>query len=466
MFRVVWKYDSSIVGSVLDLLTPAVPSAPPQMAAMLIDLLPLGAPQRVFTRSVAGLRAWALAPTPFASTAPPADLAAYHHVFFATLSAAEEAARRISSVPGVLDVDIEARPIPCFIHVDRHGQAAAPFPAPPAAGTPDFHGRQGHLGAAPGGVSTAVAWTVNGGRGEGITVIDIEYGWNFDHEDLRAGSTGVIYGPVGKDDHGTAVLGVVSSDDNGFGVVGVAPTCVVAAASADWDGNKWNAADAIHESARRLNPGDVIVLEMHGPGPEAAPDWPVSQIGLIAIEYWDDNFDAILDACRNGIVVVGAAGNGGKNLDSPKYKRRFDRSFRDSQAILVGAGASSLDPLPRSRMSFSNYGSRLDVQGWGEDVVTCGGRSEVFYHDLFDGGSPDRCYTRTFGGTSGATPIVAGVVACIQGALIAAGRGPLSPTAMRALLVETGTPQGGNAATEPIGPLPDLESALHRLGLV
>ena len=50
---------------------------------------------------------------------------------------------------------------------------------------------------------------------------------------------------------------------------------------------------------------------------------------------------------------------------------------------------------------FSNYGSRVDLSGWGFDVVTTG------YGDL-QSGHRDEWYTEIFGGTSGATPIVAG----------------------------------------------------------
>jgi hypothetical protein len=50
--------------------------------------------------------------------------------------------------------------------------------------TPDFTSRQGYLLAAPGGVDANFAWTVSGGRGDGIRVIDIEGAWLFSHEDL------------------------------------------------------------------------------------------------------------------------------------------------------------------------------------------------------------------------------------------------------------------------------------------
>ena len=128
----------------------------------------------------------------------------------------------------------------------------------------------------------------------------------------------------------------------------------------------------------------------------------------------------------------------------------------------MGGGASAFQADPRTPLWWTNHGSRLDVQGWGEDIVTAGGHSKEHYYDLQHDDDPGRCYTQTFGGTSGASPIVAGVVACISGALRGSGRGSLPPADMRDLLVSTGTPQSG---TKKIGPLPDLRRALEALRL-
>ena len=74
----------------------------------------------------------------------------------------------------------------------------------------------------------------------------------------------------------------------------------------------------------------------------------------------------------------------------------------------------------RSRLSFSTYGSRVDVQGWGHNVTTTG------YGGLFTGGGdPNQYYTATFNGTSSASPIVAGAAAALQGIQLARGAAPL-----------------------------------------
>ena len=64
------------------------------------------------------------------------------------------------------------------------------------------------------------------------------------------------------------------------------------------------------------------------------------------MEYWQANFDAIKTATANGKIVVEAAGNGSMNLDNSIYKNLFNRSYRDSGAILVGAGTSSTPHSP------------------------------------------------------------------------------------------------------------------------
>jgi subtilisin family serine protease len=264
------------------------------------------------------------------------------------------------------------------------------------------------------------------------------------------------------------VLGICHGDNNAIGITGIAYEAALYAASADFNGEKWNAAAAIREATKRLHAGDLILLEMHAPGPHATSSDDPTQKGFIPVEYWRPEFAAIRLDCAKGIYVIEAAGNGGEDLDDPVYANAFSRKVRDSGAIVVGAGNSPFNPAPRSRISWSNYGSRVDVQGWGFDIVTAGGRSKAFYHDRVVNADPSRCYTRSFGGTSGASPIVTGAVACISGAIQAAGLKPLKPSAMRDLLSSTGSPETDTAGfpiSQRIGPLPDIKAALNQLDI-
>ena len=363
--------------------------------------------------------------------------------------------------PAVLDevAEAEVRDAPV------NDMAPRAADAPPAS--PDFTPRQGYLESAPGGIDARYAWTQRGGRGWNVRVIDIEGAWNFGHEDLRENQGGVIGTPTGDlgwRNHGTAVVGEIGGDRNAIGVTGIAPDAQCSGVSIF---GGMGSARAIREAADRLRPGDVVLIELHRPGPGASG---VGQDGFIAIEWWPDDYAAIRYASNKGVIVVEAAGNGFRNLDDPIYdapapgfpsdwRNPFRRGVRDSGAVVVGAGAPppgthGRDHGPdRSRLGFSNHGALVDAQGWGREVTTTG------YGDLQGGGSETLWYTDRFSGTSSASPIVVGALACVQGTLRAQGRIPLGPARARELLRRTGSAQQDAPArprSQRIGRRPDL----------
>ena len=347
--------------------------------------------------------------------------------------------------------------------------APTPEEAPPS--TPDFTSRQLYLDAAPGGVEARWAWTQNGGRGAGIRIIDIEGAWRFTHEDLGTAQGGVVGGTQSTDlgwrNHGTAVIGEFSGDINSIGVTGISPDAVVSAISIF---GGVGSAGAINMAAGRLGAGDVLLIELHRPGPRFNFANRNDQRGYIAVEWWPDDFAAVRAAVNRGIIVVEAAGNGAENLDDAIYQNPapgfpagwtnpFRRSNRDSGAIVVGAGA----PPPgthgrnhgadRSRLDFSNWGALIDAQGWGREVTTCA------YGDLQGGSNEDLWYTDTFSGTSSASPIIVGVAASLQGMARARGKPFLTPAQFRNCLRTTGSAQQdepGRPATQRIGNRPNL----------
>jgi len=344
--------------------------------------------------------------------------------------------------------------------------------APPPPASPDFTPSQGYRNAAPTGIDAGATATVPGAQGDGIKVVDIEYAWNQQHEDLsKARAPGALIpngtprDPFNDDNHGTAVLGEISGDDNGFGVTGLVPDAAIGLVNAYNLERGYELGNAINIARQNMSAGDVMLLEQQTAGVNGGCG--SDQVGCAPVEWVPAYYDAIETATAAGIIVVEAAGNGNQNLGAASYGSPFPAGRADSGAIIVGAGGAPegncffLPPPARSRLGFSNYGSRVDVQGWGQCVTTTG-------YGAYQGGADRNLwYTSGFGGTSSASPIVAAAAASLSGARKAADPAqPLTPTEARSILAATGTPQelaaSGSLAGH-IGPLPNLAAALARL---
>lgn len=391
-----------------------------------------------------------------------ADLNLYQNIFIADANP-RETESLIDQLNAMDSVEIAyAQPI------------AEPAQADIAPTTPDFTANQDYLNAAASptsitnGIDALYARQFPGGRGAGVKIIDVEQGWNLTHEDLPP----VFFqgGPNRGDslfwNHGTAVLGVLSAGENGYGITGIAPQSAIGVSSAVsrpcilgicwWSDDFEN---AVNRAAAQLSFGDVMIIEQHAPGPDSGlpknPNCNPDQFEFVAMEYWDSYFDAIKNATARGIIVVEAAGNGGMDLDSSIYGGKFDRSVRDSGAILVGGGSSRA----RVPMCWTNFGSRVDLQGWGQSVMTLGSVGPTI---KVNGGDYNQWYSTDFSGTSSATPIVAGAAADLQGFRKARGLAPFTSVEMRDFLRSTGMAQASDSRQ--IGPLPNLKAAIdaHR----
>jgi len=415
--------------------------------------------------------------------APVAQLPNYYAVQVAD-DRKDELAEQLRNHPLVEAAFVKPAPEPPVRPPAAGGPSSRPMPPVPAASPTiaDFTSRQGYLEKAPEGIDARRAWKRPGGRGADVNVIDIEGEWNFAHDDLIVNQGGMIGGSSANDlgwrNHGTAVAGEISADVNGFGCTGISPEAHIRAISVF--GPSSGTAGAIRQAADALSPGDILLIELHFPGPRFNFAPRADQLGYIAAEWWPDNFAAITYATAvRGVIVVEAAGNGAEDLDAARYdtpaagfpatwRNPFRLNNPQSGAIIVGAGAPPPGTHPntdwgpdRSRLDFSNYGTRVDVQGWGREVTTTG------YGDL-TGGTENQWYTDVFSGTSSASPIVVGALACMQGALRAAGKPLLTPAKAQALLRATGSPQAagpGRPVTQRIGNRPDLKAAFAALKL-
>jgi len=281
-------------------------------------------------------------------------------------------------------------------------------------------------------------------------MVDLEQGWTLEHEDIVAAQVDLISGQNrAYRGHGAAVLGQIIAVDNAIGCIGIAPGATARVVSQWRDDGRHNTADAILDAARVMGPGDVLLIEAQAEYEGMPRLWPV--------EVEEAVFNAIRTVTSRGIVVVEAAGNGHNDLDEFRdlAGRRVlninSPDYKDSGAILVGAASST---HPHHRLDFSNHGSRVDCFAWGENVDTCGDG---------DQGASTSAYIPDFGGTSSASPIVAGAALLLQSWRQRAGASPFSPATLRTLLsVSSINTASANPAIDRIGVMPDLRQIIER----
>jgi hypothetical protein len=322
---------------------------------------------------------------------------------------------------------------------------------------PDFSGEQFILDDAPRGLGVRSFWAQTGLRGQGVNFVDIELGTDPGHVELRRfgdlldalGAGTSFLDEAETDDHGLACMGIVVGAVDAHGIDGMAPDARPHFFPAYPVEYTWGVGAALLRALDTLSAGDVVLLELQRPGPnyDAGRD-ESGQWGMVPVEWSRVDQDALRVASAEGVTVIEPAGNGFQDLDAPEYEGRFTEV--DSGALMVGAAnppGGEYGP-PREAMSYSNFGTRVDLQGYGAAVVTAG------YGDLWGAaGTPDR-YSAVFGGTSAASPQVAGVAVLIASRLRTDAR-YLMPAALRAVLARTGTP-GAPA----LGPMPDAAAAI------
>ena len=283
------------------------------------------------------------------------------------------------------------------------------------------------------------AW--NRSSGDGVVIADIDWGYRTSHQDLASrldlshaynsydGGTDVSHGS--SISHGTAVMGIAGGADNDLGMAGFAfgatlwPIQANSGPGTPLGGNAW--ARAI-EWVRTANSGSrrkVIILEV--------------QTGSYGnYEMIPSVNAAIRTAIANNVVICVAAGNGDRDagLDDS------GNPIPETGSILVGATA--YHATENRRAWFSNYGSQIVVSAPGDGS-----------HDLTCNSSADDEYRNGFGGTSGATPKVAGTVA-----LMLEVNPDLTHEEIRNILNRTGTTVITDAS-KPIGTFLNSEAAVR-----
>lgn len=291
--------------------------------------------------------------------------------------------------------------------------------------------------------------------GQGVGFVDIERGWNLDHEDLAAAMIPPPLWGENRDEkrHGTSVLGiVVATAGNAFGGKGIAPgaqASVVSILKPDVPDVAYIGPAILH-AACAMSTGDVLLVEVQ-------VVFPAGSGSLVPVEADPAIYQAIRAVTSLGIVVVEPAANGTIDLDSyrdPDRKMIFKKGhaeFRDSGAILVAAARK----VDYGRDPSTNYGSRVDCFAWGNGIVTT---------DTDAAGTLNDAYEINFGQTSGAAAIVAGAAVLLQSWRKVNSVGPYAVATLRGLLSD---PAVNTKSLDPvkdlIGAMPDLLAVVQTI---
>ena len=244
------------------------------------------------------------------------------------------------------------------------------------------------------------AWGISLGSSS-TTVAVIDDGME-DHEDFNNSSGQSRYtagfspanngngDAVSGSNHGVACAGSISASHNNIGVRGVAPLANMISVNIFVGG----------ESTQDI--ADGITWAKNAGADVMSNSWGYTSC---TVNFSNIN-NAMADANANGrgglgCVIVFASGNG--------YKSCVDYPANNTNVIAVGAFANT-----GVRSAYSNYGSALDIMAPSNNVGGPG--AGVRTTDRMGGpGYTSSNYTSSFGGTSSACPVVAGVATLLLG---------------------------------------------------
>lgn len=250
-------------------------------------------------------------------------------------------------------------------------RAYRPPPPPPVYPNDLYYGSQWGLTK----VNAPDAWALS--RGEGVLIAIPDTGADYNHPDLSGKvRTDIDRDFVNSDDdamddegHGTHVSGIAAAaTDNNTGVAGLGWNATILPLKV-MDDNGTGRVSWLVSAIYYATDQGARVINMSLGGQSSCPDGVQT-----AVNY----------AYSQGVLLVAAAGNDGKN----------QTVFPANCAHVLGVAATTQSDV---RASFSNYGDHVSVAAPG-----------TYIHSTCRGG--DYCYMQ---GTSMATPFVAGLAALV-----------------------------------------------------
>ncbi|MBW2662248.1 MAG: S8 family serine peptidase [Deltaproteobacteria bacterium] len=293
----------------------------------------------------------------------------------------------------------------------------------------------GNVGTAGCDINVEPAWDIS--KGSPLVVIAIlDSGCDLGHQDLmpnyvqRDRMYDALTGGNNADDyyrHGTCVAGIASSRTNSLTAQGVA-------------GVGWHC---------RIMP---VAIQFSEAEIEASLRWALNNhANIISMSWYWDGAHADIDTCLQdcfdaGIVLVAASGNNATGEPDFIY---YPAS--NANVIAVGATNENDGRCTSTDWGFggSNYGPELSVVApgvhtWSTDMRGLGVGNG--YNDSFGGGDAAGDYYEDFGGTSGATPHVAGIAG-----LMLAYNPTLTPAQIRTIIEDTADDLVGDPAEDTAG---------------
>jgi len=211
--------------------------------------------------------------------------------------------------------------------------------------------------------------------------------------------------------HGTRVAGAAAAPENGVGVVGTCPGCTILPIRVIGSSNAGEA-DA-HDFATAE--GAWVINNSWGPPDGTGSDAPIPPVVATAIDNAVTNGRG-----GRGVAIFWASGNG-----HPVDDCGLDGYVRYPSTIAIGASGNT-----GFKSGFSEECPELDLS-----APSAGGTRGLTTTTAYDAGDPNSGYTDSFGGTSGASPVAAGV-----GALVLSALPDLTWDALRELLRQTADP--------------------------